>query len=133
MPIFAAIVRIWKVPVPKLLTVCNGSTVLRGSCRFAGWLVAADCLVVAWTRSTVNFVTVGAPTHGCIEDPGKSIRERLTLLASNYPFDTVIVVGAFLGIRLFAEPIPRATGSAGHRGFWTGAPSSAFLGQGKGR
>ena len=133
MPIFEAIVGVWKVPVPKLLAVRHGSTVWRGCCCLAGWPVGADCLVVAWTRSTVNFVPVGTPAHGCVEDPRKSISKRFTLLVSNCPFDAVIVERACLGVRLFAKPIRRATGSTGHGRFWTGAPSSAFLSQGKGR
>jgi hypothetical protein len=114
MPVFAAIVRVWKVAVTKLLAVRHGSTVWRGCWRCLGRLGGTHCLFVAWARSTVNLVPVGAPVHTCVVDPRKSISERFTLLVSNCPFNTVVVEGAGLGILLCEEPIWRATGSTGH-------------------
>jgi hypothetical protein len=105
MPIFAAIVRVWKVALPKFLTVRHGSTVWRGCWRCLWWLGGAHCLLVAWTRPTLNLVPVGAPIHSCVVDPRKSIRQRFTLLVSNCPLNTVVVEGAGLGIRLCEESI----------------------------
>ena len=100
MPEFTAIVGVWKVSVPKLLAVCYGSTVRSGSWGCLRWLGRAHCFVVTWTRSTVDFVPVGAPIHGRVIDPWKSIGKRFTLLVSYCPLDTVVEERACLGIRL---------------------------------
>jgi hypothetical protein len=117
MPILPAIVGVWKVPVPKLLAVRHGSTVWRGSRCCLRWLGGTHCLVFAWARPTFNLVPVGAPVHGCVVDPRKSISERFTLFVRNCPLDTVVVEGACFSIRLCEDPIRRSTGSAGHLAF----------------
>ena len=104
-PVFPAIEGVRKVAVAELLAVRHGSTVRSGCWRCPGRLGGAHCLVVAWARSTINFVSVGTPVHGCVVDPGKSIGQGFTLLVSDCPFDTVVVEGACLGIRLCEESI----------------------------
>ena len=114
MPVLATVEGIREVSVAELLAVGNGPTVRSGRWRRPGWLGRTHSLVFAGTRSTFDFVPVATPVKDGVVNPGKSIGQRFTLLVSDCPFDTVVVEGAGLGIRLSEEAIGRATGSTWH-------------------
>ena len=114
MPVLPTVEGIREVSVAELLAVGNSPTVRSGCWCRPGWLGRTHSLVFAGTRSTFDFVPVATPVKDGVVNPGKSIGERFTLLMSDCPFDTVVVEGAGLGVRLSEEAIGRATGSTWH-------------------